>query len=270
MFLLDLVSVFFHLAALCTFQCVVRPLGALLRIFNILVCHTIVSPWFVAIPYSESVCVFVGGAGWGFIPCFSLTLSPSSFSLRLCVRLCAWFDPLAPSFVFLTYLFAIPLFPHGPWPPHTFCAFFFCVMYLAVLGAYGDGMGWEMGIYGCGSCLCACSPCSTFLLHICPSVGARVGPASVGVPVAPTGRAAMGDSVTTDQWRPSSGGRQNGLPNSGVDYAARWRTCPSVGCCSATGCACAPSAPSLMTGMGFWSERSGTWPHEWEARRAAE
>ena len=67
------------------------------------------------------------GQGWGFIPCFSLTLSPFSFTLRPCVRLgmCAWCDPLAPSFVFLTYLFAFSLFPHGPWPPHTFCAFFF-------------------------------------------------------------------------------------------------------------------------------------------------
>ena len=124
MFLLHLVSVFFHLAALCTFVCVVRPLGALLRIFNILVYHTIVFPWFVAIPYSESVCLFLGWAGWGFIPCFSLTFSPSSFTLRLCVQLCAWFDPLAPSLVFLTYLFARPLFPHGLWPPHTFCVFF--------------------------------------------------------------------------------------------------------------------------------------------------
>ena len=159
MFLLALVSVFLYFAALRTFVyvCVVRPFGARLRIINILVRHTIVSPWFVAIPYSESVCVFVAGAGWGFIPCFSLTVSPSSFTLRLCVRLgmCAWFDPLAPSFVFLTYLFAIPLCPYGPWPPNTFCAFFF-VMYLAVLGAHGDGLGWEMGIYGCGSCLCAC------------------------------------------------------------------------------------------------------------------
>ena len=120
MFLLVLVSVFLYLAALCTFvyACVGRPFGALLRIVNILVRHTIVSPWFVATPYSESVCVVVGGAGSGFIPCFSLTLSPSSFTLRLCVRLCAWFDPLAPSFVILTYLFAIPLFPCGSWPSH--------------------------------------------------------------------------------------------------------------------------------------------------------
>ena len=87
MFLLNLVSVFFHLAALCTFVRVVRPPGAVLRICNILVCHTIVSPWSVAAPY---------------------------------------------------------LLP-----------FFFWVMYLAVLGAYGDGMGWGMGTYGCGSCLCA-------------------------------------------------------------------------------------------------------------------
>ena len=69
------------------------------------------------------VCV---GRGWGFIPCFSLTLSPFSFTLRPCVHLgmCAWFDPLAHSFAFVTYLFAFPLFAHGPWPPHTFCAFF--------------------------------------------------------------------------------------------------------------------------------------------------
>ena len=53
MFLFDLVSVFFHLAALCTFGyvCVVRSLGALLRIFNILVRRFIVSPWSVAAPY---------------------------------------------------------------------------------------------------------------------------------------------------------------------------------------------------------------------------
>ena len=86
MFLLDLVSIFFHLAAFCSFGyvCLFRPLGALLRIFNILVCHTIVfvSPWSVAAPY------------------------------------------------LLRFLF---------------------FMYLAVLGAYGG-----MGIYGCGSCSCAC------------------------------------------------------------------------------------------------------------------
>ena len=80
MFLLCLVSVFLLLAALCTFvfSCAVRPFGAFPRILNILVRHTIVSPWYVAIPYSESVCVFAGGAGWGFIPCFSLLLSLSS------------------------------------------------------------------------------------------------------------------------------------------------------------------------------------------------
>ena len=130
MFSLDLVSVFLYFAALCTFvyACVVRPFGALLRILNILVRHTMVSPWFVAIPYSESVCMLCGwGGGWGVIPCFSLTLSPSSYTLRPCVRLCmrAWFVPLAPSFAFLTYLFAIPLFPHAPWPSHTLCFFSF-------------------------------------------------------------------------------------------------------------------------------------------------
>ena len=93
------------------------PFGARPRILNILVRHTIVYPWFVAIPYSESVCVFEGGAGWGFIPCFSLLLSPSSCTLRssLCVCVCAWSVPLAPSFAFLTYLLAIPLFPRGSW-----------------------------------------------------------------------------------------------------------------------------------------------------------
>ena len=113
------------------------------------------------------------------------------------------------------------------------------------------------------------SPCSTSLPHLCPNVGARVGPASGGLPVAPTKRAAMGDSVTADQWRPSSGGQQSGPPCSGAGCAAGWRTCPSARCCSATGCACAPSALSLPTGMDFWSARSGTWPHECEARRAA-
>ena len=119
MFLLCLVSVFLYLAALCTFvfSCAVRPLGALPRILNILVCHTIVSPWFVATPYGASVCVFAGGAGWGFIPCFSLLLSPSSCTLQscLCVCVCAWSVPLAPSVAFLTYLLAIPLFPRGSW-----------------------------------------------------------------------------------------------------------------------------------------------------------
>ena len=45
-FLLNLVSVFLYLAALCMFVyvCVVRPFGALPRILNILVRHTIVYP----------------------------------------------------------------------------------------------------------------------------------------------------------------------------------------------------------------------------------
>ena len=119
LFFLCLVSVFLHLASLCTFvfSCAVHPFGAFPRIFNMFVRHTIVSPWYVAIPYSESVCVFAGGAGWGFIPCFSLLLSPSSCTLRscLCVCLCAWSVPLAPSLAFLTYLMAIPLFPRGSW-----------------------------------------------------------------------------------------------------------------------------------------------------------
>ena len=119
MILFCLVFVFLYLAALCTFvfSCVVRPFGALARILNILVCHTIVSPWFVAIPYSESVCAFASGAGWGFIPCFSLLLSPSSCTFRscVCVCMCAWSVPLAPSFTFLTYFLAIQLFPRGLW-----------------------------------------------------------------------------------------------------------------------------------------------------------
>ena len=116
---LSLVSVFLYLAALYlfVFSCAVRPFGALPRILNILVRHTIVSPWFVAIPYSESVCMFAGRAGWGFIPCFSLLLSPSSCTLRscVCVCVCTWSVPLAPSFAFLTYLLAIPLFPRRSW-----------------------------------------------------------------------------------------------------------------------------------------------------------
>ena len=146
---------------------------------NMLVRHTIVSPWFVAIPYSKSVCMLCGwGAGWGLIPYFSLTLSPSSCTLRafgvswfhgrgLCLYACVCmrgpFGALLRIFNILgvhrctpmltlrgwcgvygvlTYLFAIPLFPHVPWPSHTICFFFLVsvVMYLAVLGIYG-GMG---------------------------------------------------------------------------------------------------------------------------------
>ena len=61
--------------------------------------------------------MFAGGAGWVFIPCFSLLLSPSSCTLRscLCVCVCAWSVPLAPSFAFFTYLLAIPLFPRDSW-----------------------------------------------------------------------------------------------------------------------------------------------------------
>ena len=117
MFPLCLVSVFLYLAALCTFVflCAVRPFGALPRVLNILASHTIVSPWFSAIPYSESMCMFAGGAGWGLKPCFSLLLSPSSCTLRscVCVCVCAWSVPLATSFAFSTYLLAIPLFLRG-------------------------------------------------------------------------------------------------------------------------------------------------------------
>ena len=229
MFLLCLVSFFLYLAALCTFgfSCAVRPLDALPRILNILVRHTIVSPWFVAIPYSESVCVFAGGVGWGFIPYFSLLLSPSSFTLRscVCVCVCAWSVPLAPSFAFLTYLLAIPLFscglwaspiaracarcvggagmgfhtmflfdlvsvffhlaalctfgyvcvvrplgallcifnilvrlffslfPHGPWPPHTFCAFFFSSCISRCFEPMEEYWGYMVVVRVCGHAL---------------------------------------------------------------------------------------------------------------------
>ena len=55
LFLLALVSVFLYLAVLCmcVHVCVVRPFGALLCILNILARHTIVSPWFMGITYSE-------------------------------------------------------------------------------------------------------------------------------------------------------------------------------------------------------------------------
>ena len=67
MFLLALVSVFLYLTALCmfVFVCMVRPLGALPRILNKLARHTIFSPWFVVIPYSESGCTLCGGGGGG-------------------------------------------------------------------------------------------------------------------------------------------------------------------------------------------------------------
>ena len=166
---------------LCLFAwiCMPGPFGAVLRNFNILgfhvvgvvralwalnilVRHTIVSPWFVAISYSESVCMVCGwGGGWGFIPCFSLTLSPSSCTLRafgvswfqgrgLCLHACVCvrgpFGALLRIFNilgvhrstsmftlrgwcgvygFLTYLFAIPLFLHAPWPSHTHFFYFF-------------------------------------------------------------------------------------------------------------------------------------------------
>ena len=67
MFLLALVSVFLYPAVLfmCVRVCVVRPFGALLCILNILARHTIVSPWFVAIAYSEIVCTLCGWGGGG-------------------------------------------------------------------------------------------------------------------------------------------------------------------------------------------------------------
>ena len=88
MFLPDLVFVFFHLAALCTFvfACGVRPFNALFRIFNILGVH------------------------------------PSTPMLMLTLR--GWCGVYG----FSTYLLALPLFPHALWPSHTLCFFFcfFC------------------------------------------------------------------------------------------------------------------------------------------------
>ena len=65
--LLALVSVFLHPAVLCmcVCVCVVRPFGALLRILNILARHTILTPWFVGIAYSESECMLCGWGGGG-------------------------------------------------------------------------------------------------------------------------------------------------------------------------------------------------------------
>ena len=162
---------------------VVRGVWAL----NILVRHIIVSPWFMAFSYSESICMFCGwGGGWGFIPCFSLTLSPSSCTfqafgvswfdgrgscLYACVCVRGTFGALLRIFNilgvpqstpmltlrgwcgvygFLTYLLAIPLFPHAPWPSHTLCFFFpssctsRCLVSMEEWGC------------GCGSCLYAC------------------------------------------------------------------------------------------------------------------
>ena len=83
MFLFYLVSVFFHLAALCTFGyvCVVRSLGALLRIFNILVCLSIVSLWSVAAPYILR---------FFFLSCISRCLEPMEeyWGYLVVVRVC--------------------------------------------------------------------------------------------------------------------------------------------------------------------------------------
>ena len=76
MFLLALVSAFLYLAFLfmCVRVCVVRPFGALLCILNIVARHTIVSPWFVGIAYSESVCTLCGWGGVGFHTMFLFDL----------------------------------------------------------------------------------------------------------------------------------------------------------------------------------------------------
>ena len=114
----------------------------------------------VVIPYRESVCLFVGGAGWGFIPCFSFVLSPSSCILRPCVRLCFRVRsvPLAPSLAFLTYLFAIPLFPSGTWPSTR-------VRACACLRAGRGGVSYHVS--PC-SCLRLLAPCG--LVYVCACV----------------------------------------------------------------------------------------------------
>ena len=74
MLLFDLVSVFFHFAALRTFgyACVVCSLGALLCIFNILVRLFIVSPLSVAAPYLLRFCCFF----FFFVSCISRCSEP--------------------------------------------------------------------------------------------------------------------------------------------------------------------------------------------------
>ena len=114
MFLLDLVSVFLHLAA------------------------------FRRLMVSWAGCVFVRLC----MPVWSVPLAPSfailtylvSIVSRPMLTLRGWCG----LYGFLTYLFTIPLFPHAPWPSHTlllFCFFFLVsvVMYLTVLRAY-EGM----------------------------------------------------------------------------------------------------------------------------------
>ena len=90
MFLLCLVSVFLHLAALCTlvFSCALRPFGALPRILNILVRHTIVSPWFVGIAYTESVCTLCGWGGGGVS--YHVSLCSCLRFLSLCGLVYVW------------------------------------------------------------------------------------------------------------------------------------------------------------------------------------
>ena len=99
-----------------------------------------------------------GQGGVGFHTLFLLALV-SVFShlavLFMCVCVCAWSVPLAPSLALLTYLLAIPLFPRGWWAslvrlfivsplsvaaPYLlrFCWFFFSSSCISRwLGAYG-------------------------------------------------------------------------------------------------------------------------------------
>ena len=146
---------------------VVRGVWAL----NILVRHTIVSPCSVAIPYSESVCMLCWwGRGWGFIACFSLTLSPSSCTLRAfgvswfhwrgwCLYACVCVRGFFGALLRIFNILGVHTYAYVAGPVRGVCVldilvrhtivfpcsvdvpfFFSVVMYSAVLGVYG-GMG---------------------------------------------------------------------------------------------------------------------------------
>ena len=161
MFFLCLVSVFLHLAALCTFvfSCAVRSLGAFPRIFNILVRHTSI-PLFPRGTWPSPIaracaCLRAGRCGVSYLvsPCSCLRLPAPCGLVYVCACVrgpSLWRSPSHCQHTCSPYrcfpvvgglrLFAFSLFPLCPWPPHTFCAFvdfFFLVVYLAVVGAYG-------------------------------------------------------------------------------------------------------------------------------------
>ena len=157
MFLLALVSVFLYLAALCMFVyvCVVRPFGALLRILNIFAAIPLFPRCSWSSPIARACACCVGGAELGFHTMFLLYLVSVLFHLAALytfgyVRVV---QPLGA----LRRIFNIPVrlsivFPWSVAAPYLLRFSFFFVVYLAVLGGYGG----RMGIYGCGSCLCAC------------------------------------------------------------------------------------------------------------------